>query len=240
MRKVKTGLLLLGILAGVRGSDCVAQSLTGTSGLVTIPSAELPKDGEVIFGLNAGNKKYNVRNPGKFHHYSYYATIGYLPFLEVSLRLTRHTNFSWSFGDEGLGDRMASVRLRVMKEKKYTPSLVLGVHDVFSAFEKTKVVYFNALYIVGSKTIKPMNSPFRFGLHMGYGTDRMKAKHHEFVGLFGGLSIGYKDFLSFMVEQDTEKFNGGVRLDLFRHVQILAALLNFDSFSGGVSFRFAL
>ncbi|MBN1894328.1 YjbH domain-containing protein [bacterium] len=232
--------LVLSLFTGLCRQAGIAQSLMGTTGLVMIPTAELAGDGEVFFGVNGGNRQYNVLHPGKFHHYSYFATLGYLPFLEVSLRLTRDYHFSWSFGDEGLGDRMASVRLKLMGETRYRPSIVLGVHDILSAFEKSTVVYFNALYLVGSKHIHPLGSQFRLGLHMGYGSDQMEARRHEYTGWFGGISIEVVSRLTLMMEHDSEKFNGGAEVQFFDRIRILLALIHLDSFAGSLSYSLRL
>jgi hypothetical protein len=219
-----------------------AQSINGTTGLVTIPTAELLDDGVVVFGANYVDKEYNVRSRDDNQH-RYFITLGYLPFLEVSLRLTR--NYMMRLDNHPMqwpGDRGASVRLRVLREKGIRPSLVLGAHDFLSAFGGTRdeTVWFNALYIAGTRKIKPDRFPVTFGMHMGYGTDWMKAKHHEFTGFFGGVSAEYGGFSTFMLEYDGEKMNGGMQFVLFRHFQMMMALLNMDSFSGGASFIFTI
>ncbi len=246
--KTKRGIRIAGLLlflsAWMQG---MAQSLNGTTGLISVPTANLAKDGEVLLGLSIGNRKYNVQKP-KFHEYSYFITIGYLPFLEVSLRLHRNYQFVWTdemagmtgMTSQGIGDRMASIRLRLSKEGKYVPSIVLGAHDFFSAFgQSNEVVFYNALYAVVSKKLRHPGFPIGFGLHTGYGTDWMNARHHELVGWFGGISMEAGSWMTLMAEYDTEKFNGGVAFHFFEHVQVLLALKNFDTFAGslGCSFR---
>jgi len=237
MAKSKAWVFSFILLLGCGWDEGASQSLLGTTGLVMIPTADLIRDGEVYFGAAAGNKKYNRWMPGRYHHYAYYATIGFLPFLEVSLRLIR--NFDYTQG-VGLGDRTTSFRLRAVKEKKYTPSIVLGFHDCLSAFEDASVIYQNALYIVGSKNIPLRKGPAQIGLHLGYGTDRMKAHRHQFVGLFGGISVEVNPALTLMVEHDSEKFNGGAAFRFFKCVQLQAALIHFDSFAAGLSYAFRL
>jgi hypothetical protein len=232
--------LLLSISLWAEGG---AQSLNGTTGLISIPTAILANDGEILLGSSVGNKKYNTRNT-RFHENSFFVTMGYLPFLEVSLRLHRHYRFSRTDSEatgQGIGDRMASVRLRLLKENGYFPSIVLGAHDFYSAFNQSDVVVFNnALYLAASKNIRLPYFPVRFGLHAGYGSDVMEAKHHEFVGFFGGISMEAGSRMTLMTEYDTEKFNGGVALHFFGHIQVLAALKNYDTFAGSLSCSFRL
>ena len=237
MAGAKTCVIWAGLLTCHAWNDGISQSLLGTTGLVMVPTAELIRDGEVYFGTAAGNKKYNRWMPGKYHHFSYYATIGFLPFLEVSLRLIR--NFDYPRG-VGLGDRTTAVRLRAIKEKKYAPSIVLGFHDCLSAFEDPSVIYQNALYIVGSKNIRLGKGPSRIGMHLGYGTDRMKARRHQFVGLFGGVSVEVNPMITLMIEHDSERFNGGAALHFLKHVHLQVALMHFDSFAAGLTYAFSL
>jgi hypothetical protein len=193
------------------------------------------------YNTYGAKRLYNVYMP-KTDLYRYYVTMGYLPFMEVSIRLAGNYRFRLKdFSIQWPPDRGASVRIRLLKEKKYTPALVAGAHDFLSAFEDDKAIWFNALYLVGTKNIMPFHDvPVEFGISLGYGTDRMEAKHHEFVGLFGGASVQYRNFATVMFEYDTEKVNGGVKFVFFRHLRLILALLNMNSFSSGVSYAFLL
>jgi hypothetical protein len=216
------------------------QSLNGTTGLIAIPTAEILNDGEVMIGGNWVDKDYNVRMPTHDQH-RYFIAMGYLPFLEVSLRLTRNYRLRLSdYSIEWPGDRGASIRLRLLNEKKNRPSVVLGAHDFYSAFGETKTVWFNALYLVGTKKFQTARIPIQFGLSLGVGTDWMKAKHHELTGVFGGCSMDYRGRAMLMLEHDSEKVNGGMQLVFFRRIRLLFALLHLDSFAGGASYSFAL
>jgi hypothetical protein len=219
------------------------QSLIGTTGLISVPSAAMAGDGEIMLGTAVGNRKYNVRDT-RFHEYSFFVTMGYLPFLEVSLRLHHHYRFirpEDGRTTQGIGDRMASVRLRLHRETKTLPAVVLGAHDFYSAFgQSSEVVFNNSLYAAASKTLRFPGSPFRLGLHAGYGTDWMKAERHDLVGWFGGISMDAGSFVTLLTEYDTEKLNVGAAFHFFRHVQVLLALKNFDTFAGSMAYAFRL
>ena len=43
-----------------------------------------------------------------------------------------------------------------------------------------------------------------------------------------------------MFEYDADRFNGGVRLTLFDHINLLAGMIGFDSFSGGAGISIIL
>jgi hypothetical protein len=234
-------LLLFPLFLFFNHCNLIAQSLTGSSGLITIPTAEIAHDGEILFGANFINKKYNVQFPDQYHQYSYFITLGFMPFLETSLRLTRPYNYP-NPNLLGIGDRMPSVRLQFLKEKQYLPALLIGAHDFMWAFGGTNAINYNALYLVATKhyLLNLKWFPLETAYHLGYGTDIMEAEHHQFVGLFSGFSLDFQKTVTLMIEYDAEKFNGGIKFNLFNHMQFLFALLNFNSFSGGVSLYFIL
>jgi hypothetical protein len=214
-----------------------AQSLTGTSGLVTVPTAEMLGDGEVSFGATFFNKRYFAFSNNQYHGLAYYATLGYLPFLEISLRLTRCINYP---EPQAIGDRMPSVRVRVYKEDEYIPSVVLGIHDFAAVFGGEEAINFNACYVVASKNIETNSGIGKIGFHLGYGTDWIAAFNHQFVGLFGGVSVSPKPFIVFMLEHDAEKFNIGSRATLFEHLNLILGLMHLDAISAGLSYNFRL
>jgi len=144
-------------------------SMFGTTGLVFIPTAYILPDGELALGISYTDEHY-----GQYTHYPsdqivYYATLAYLPFLEVSLRATQYPNFAWSKNYDSAIERMASVKLQLLKEKQYSPSIVLGVHDLYG-----KSIQYNAQYIVASKSI---NLPLikTVGLHIGHAPNPIKS-----------------------------------------------------------------
>lgn len=215
----------------VGSQDVTAQSLslTGTTGLVTIPTAEMPEDGEISFGLSWLNKKQFVYGSRDYHGMAQFITLGYLPFLEISARLSRHLNYP---EPQALGDRMVSVRLRLVKENRFFPSVVSGIHDPIG----TKL--FNALYLAASKSFRVFHTTT--AVHLGYASNRIEARQYQFVGLFGGVSVSPSPFVTLMLEHDAEKFNFGLQMSILDHVELLAAFLNFDAFSAAMSYKLRL
>ena len=211
----------------------IAQSLTGTTGLLTIPTAEMPEDGEISFGTSLLNKKHFGYWGGsyryKYHGMANFITLGYLPFLEITPRLTRFLDFP---DPQATGDRMVSIRLRLLRESEFLPSVVFGVHSPFSTSR-----YFNSSYLVVSKNFRLPHTR-KIGFHLGYGVDFLDAKSHQFIGVFGGVSFSPHPSLTLMLEHDAEKFNSGVRLTFFDRVELLVAFLNFNALSGSISYKF--
>lgn len=224
---------VLGILSTL---PVAAQSLSGTTGLILIPTAELPPDGTVAIGGGIVDRKYSAYKGGTHDYIPYYASITYLPFLEMGFRFSRLVN---SEGNQALGDRMVSVRLQVLKEGPRRPAVVLGAHDFLKSSEAS-TSRFNVLYAVASKHFDGVPLARRVGLHLGYGSDAMEADSHQFIGVFGGLSASPLPWLDVLAEYDGTSFNVGPRLHVLRYVQVLAALQNFDAWVAGASVRLRL
>lgn len=215
----------------------IAQSLTGTKGLISIPIGYIPEHGEVFIGTNFIAKNYLAYGSGNYNAVVNYANIGYLPFLEIALRATRLMNHP---EPHTIGDRMIIVRLCPVKESQYLPSVVLGAHDFIYTNPEKPTNNFNTLYISASKGLEIKPFIHRIEFHLGYGTDWIKARNHEFIGLFGGVSIIPRQFINLMAEYDAEKINLGARLIILNHINVIVCLLNFDTFSFGLSYRFRI
>lgn len=224
----------LSFLYVITATPVTAQALPGTSGLVTIPTATIAADGELTVGVNhiaAGHHQYY--RDGRFDEHgavAQFATVGFLPFVEVGLRLTRVDDVP----RQALGDRMVSFRVRLLKEGRHHPAVAVGVHDIVG----TRI--FHAQYAVASKTVPTAAGPV--GVHLGYGGDvlPLRAQGRQFDGLFGGVSLAPGGWITLLAEYDGEHPNAGVRLGLVHGAALLAALQNLDGFSAGVSYTFAL
>jgi hypothetical protein len=214
-----------------------AQSLTGNTGLILIPTAEFLNDGDWTFGASVVDKRHNARFPNAYDQFACYTSLAFLPFLEVALRITRQLT---SQIKEPLGDRMVSIRLQCIREKKFIPSLVLGTHDLMWVFGGTEAVHYNALYAALSKHVQFRENSINVGFHTGYGLDCIPASNHEFVGLFGGISIFYLKTVGLLLEYDTKKINGGVQIFILNHFQATIAFVGFNSISGGLNFKMNL
>lgn len=231
---------ILVILPLFQLDNCIAQSLIGTSGLVTIPTAEIQKDREVSFGSSWINKEQFGYGKYEYDGLISFATIGYLPFLEVSLRLTRKLGLpDREARIQALGDRMISVKLMPLVESKFLPSIVLGAHDILWSSKSGRLSNnFSALYLSTSKSIYFAVCKIQFNL--GYGVDWIDARNQQFIGFFGGVSVSPIPSITLMLEHDTEKINCGIQVSLFDHIQLRAAFLDLDAFSGGVGYKFKL
>jgi hypothetical protein len=184
----------------------------------------------VALGLNLVNRRYHgYENAGFDQHPALveFASVGFLPFVEVGLRLTRITGVP----RQALGDRMASVRLRLLEEAARRPAVVLGAHDLVGTRR------FHTIYVVGSKSVAMVPWVGDVRLHLGYGGDPLSLRRRAsgLSGAFGGISVAPAGGVSLMAEYDTEHVNAGARLHIWRFALLVAAQ-NLDGFSAGVSY----
>lgn len=226
----------LALLLAWGSTDLPAQSLTGTTGLVSVPTAEMPADGTVTAGVNVLDRRYNGYPPESLtNHRSIveFVSVGFLPFVEVGLRLAQLIGLDESLG---VGDRMVSVRLRLVPERTLTPAVVVGAHDLLGTRN------FHSVYVVGSKGVDSVPVLGHVSAHLGYGghLQGVTAHGYQFQGVFGGIAVAPRPWVVLMVEHDAEHLNAGVRFHPVRGVVLLAALQQGDALSGGISYTHQL
>lgn len=222
------------LAAVVAASQLRAQSLTGTTGLLVIPTAGMPADGAVTVGVNVIDRGYHgYLDPGFSEHAALvqYASVGFLPFAEVGLRLTRVVGVP----RQALGDRMILVRVRVLEEGRRRPAIVLGGNDFVGTHR------FHTLYAVASKTMDGGARLGIVGLHAGVGGDPFRAGYQSqgMAGALAGVSASPARWATLMAEYDSRYLNAGVRLR-WRGVTLIGAAQNLEALSGGASYTFRL
>ncbi|HEY0021727.1 MAG TPA: YjbH domain-containing protein [Longimicrobium sp.] len=221
------------LIAGslLMSSEARAQSLTGTTGLVSIPTGRIMEDSELRAGLQ-------WIAPGHHHFYGHHTrrglvqslSLGFLPFLEVDLRLTRPLDVP----RQALGDRMVSFRVQLIDEGARRPALAVGMHDIVG----TRL--YSATYVVASKEVRI--TPASIGITAGYGENvlDLAVYDEQFVGLFGGVSVAPRPWLALMAEYDGEQPNAGVRIGPLRGFAVLLAAHDLDALSGGMTYTLRL
>lgn len=197
-----------------------SQSVTGTSGLIHIPSARMIEDGQLVLGAayipnpyftfkNRGGSGGNRRiNPGL----NTYITYGILPFAEVMFRYSHELNMPVNPFNKYFPDRMFSFRLRILKESVFLPSIVFGSHDLGKfATSQGSATNFSTTYVTSNKSFDYRGINLDFTL--GYAFDFFTLKAEGLKGVF--LGVQFKtEFLSnssVVVEYDTNYFNIGFK-----------------------------
>ena len=220
-------------------------SLFGNFGNIETPSARFGNDKELNLSISYLPEKYRVlrSRPFAFSEWHYNASLVFIPFIEVAASLIRPDNIrdeAW-----GIGDRSYKIRFLLLKEKKYLPNLVFGIHDPMGANTHQGAVYF-----VGSKLIN-LKQNLSLDVTAGYAFNIENSFWHELPvfhydstfsatrlkGVFGGVILKHKTF-TLLAEYDSNKFNTGLSYCFLKHFSAQILLLGLDEFSFGVGFRY--
>jgi len=236
MLNVRTNIIsVLVILAlPVCGRAGFAQEVTAHSSLILAPTAEMPGDGVVrLSGGFIDGKHSTLRRTNDVTPYG--ASIGFLPFLELGFRFNRQLDSERA----ALGDRLLLVRVQALSETDRRPSVTVGAHDFLrSTSEETRK--FNALYLVATKHFESALPTGRIGLTLGYGSDVIDARAHQYAGVFGGVSARPHEIVELMVEHDAATLNAGVRAHLFDYIRLMIGLQALETFTGGAAVQVRL
>ena len=229
-------LILFSLLCGV--SQCLPQAMNSLTGLYSIPTAEVPKDGEATLGAFFLKKEYLDPALSDFDNnaLAYFGSIAFLPFLETSIRFTKP--MVPHGGAYAIGDRMFAVKIQVVKEGESLPSIAVGAQD-FLHSRATITNLFNSTYIVTTKNAQVTNN-IRAKATIGYGFKILDARAYQFIGVFGGASVQFFRMVELIGEYDARNVNGALRLDLLDHFRLLGGIVKGKYFSGGASCYFEL
>jgi len=226
---VKRCIFLILCLVTIRAAS---QPVSGTTGLLNIPTADMQNDGTIMSGANFLPPTLTPAT-WDYNTWNYYVNITFLPFIELSYRMTLFKlNESKTFNNQ---DRSIAARLRILKEKKNLPSIVFGVNDLFASDIKiTGSRYFSNLYIVGTKT-------FSFDGHQIKATAGYKKElttQESLTGFLAGISYSpsFLNNLKFMADYDSNVFNIGAGLLLFNHLYLYGMAHNLKNLAGGFSY----
>jgi len=214
----------------------------GTTGRFNIPSANMPKDKTFSFGANVLSP--NI-TPDKWNYTTgnYFANICFLPFMEVAFRQTLFKT-DGKFKEQ---DRSFVLRLRILKEKKNRPALVIGSNDVLTQYfgvlrtkdeDKNKTRHLGTLYAVCTKNF---NTQFgKLQTDLGYGVKSEQAK--ELVGFFGSITYTPLQckWINIGIEYDTKRINTGIEIEPLKRLKLYAFSSDFNYVNGGVSYRFVI
>ncbi len=234
------GFILLALLLNILSSrEVSSQTLFGYTGLVTIPTAEIAQDREIILGLHYINKEYFIYHYKCIDAFLPYITIGYLPFIEINLRMNCLNQLP-DIKKTIIGDRTVNIRLKFLSEGKYYPSVAIGGNDILTTNSSRPTNFQNCIYIVASKSFTKIIGKSILGMHLGYGSDMMKAAQHQFIGVFGGCSVNTIHYGKYFIEYDTNKTNFGFSQKIIRHINIVVSILELKSINGGLGFSFHL
>ncbi len=227
-------------LSGYYCSDAKAQYLNGTTGLMTIPTADMQPDGTFMVGANYMPSEITP-DYWADDTANYFLNITFLPFLEVGYQCTLKR-----LGNDTINqDRAISVRFRALKEAKWYPSIVLGSGDITTTGQNGDITesvsgnnYYSGIYGVATKHFNIAQE--QIGVTLGYSYDIQDRSYND--GFFCGLSYcpSFYSDCEFMADMKCEKVSIGAAVKLFDHLSINAFCYDFKAFAGGLRYEIKL
>ncbi len=236
-----TAAVTLMLLIAANGTAIAgATSLGGMTGLLNIPVAAVAPEGTFHLGYNLIDRDQSYEGRGTLDNRVYFLTMGFLPRTEVSIRATVLPGESHIEGLEADGvDRMGSGRILLLEEATAEspgrsdwlswPAVAVGMDDLKGTRR------YHSLYCVATKSIRRREAGLGGSISAGYGFRTFRAGRYLLDGEFGGADIYFGKWVDFIVEYDSEKWNGGLRLFPAFPLTAQLALLNFETPSGGVA-----
>jgi len=206
-------------------------SLLGYSGLLYTPNAYTAPWGNLYSGFTHFDKNAAFTfEAGEKNERSFIANLGFLPFAEFTLRLTKPYNSRAK--NYGIGDRSISGRIQLLKEKKYLPAILIGTNDLAAVSS-----FFNTNYIVFSKTLHLKT--IYFNSNIGYGVKLNDARRHYLQGVFGGVQARWRS-TQLLIEYDADQWNIGTGYTYKQLLYIKAAFIDMQHFSFNIGLQFSL
>ncbi len=234
---VKRWTIVLLCVLGIE-SQVNAQALGGFPGLVRVPTADFKRDGSFYTGAGLLPKQTLTYSNYQRDALVMFSSLTFLPFMEIDLRLTKQLNMPE--GANHTMDRSPSLRIKLLRERRWLPATVFGFHDFITTTDDGKARHFGSTYLVFTKRFY---LPWmRLSPTLGYSFPVFQSEHYEFVAWFAGFKIqpyGLR-WLALVMDYDSAEFNYGFDLYPLPWIQVKCALLNSRYFTFNTSMHFNL
>lgn len=219
-----------------------SQSITGTQGQFFIPTAEMHSDRTLVLGAGYIPKGYFQRhnrsvNPGM----PTFVTVSLLPFVEIMFRYTHELNMRVNPETTYYPDRMFAGRIRLLKESKYIPAIVVGANDFTKALGlSTSSTNYSSTYVVGTKSFKYLE--YQFATSLGYGLDVLELDRYDFLGVFGGVEIRHNQLAnsSLSLEYDSSNIHLSIGHTFFNRLVIKAGLWDLKKPAAMIAYKYQI
>lgn len=253
----KTAFVLFLMVFWLVSENALAQrNISGKPGYFNVPSAASIEDGLLCFGYTYNPRAYSLRSPGKLPEQILYANLVLFPNVDVTFSLLQMRSNGKRLKSEALGDRQFDIRWRAIEEKKYRPSIALVMTNPFTLdgamvtqaivatknFEISQVLTgqltggYGSEYYFG-RNVGPTNNGNIFSKFVLRKKSADRYNNGYLVGAFAGGKITFKNKIGVMAEWDGLKLNGGAFVQLFKHINFQAGMLNGDQWMFGASFQ---
>lgn len=227
-----------------------AQALVGTTGLLSLPSADMQEEGTVMAGGTCLHKRIN---PDVFNYltYNYYFNATVLSFFEISFsktlfKLKLHPDQEADHFNNA--DRSLSARVRLLKESSRLPALVIGMNDIYSQSneefmgDNDQSQYFGKMYLALRKSFRCKE----MGILEGHLTYQYQSNYKHVLYKGWGAAVAFRPSvypdLQLISEYDVShhNWNNGFNVHLFRYLFGQVILQNGKYFSGGLALKIQL
>lgn len=249
--------LLLPLWLGAGSSLLHAQvNVSGKPGLLYIPTARVPADGTFWAGATYAPQRYSFRMNGQFSETIYFVNLALLPRLELNINLL-NMNGNIPYGQRGIGDRQIDVKYAFLTEKKFRPSAAFilsapfGIDNSLETIALVATKNLNLGKRFTAEVTAGMGSPYYVfrdernlqnrDIFSGFSfRDKRERSYRYLAGPFGGVALRYQKKAGLLAEWDSQHFNAGAYVTLFRHWTLQAGLLNGDQWTLGTSYAVSL
>lgn len=208
--------------------------LLGNTSLAFVPAAYISPENSLHVGFSHIPKQaafITYSQDNEVGEHVKYVNLGYLSFLEITLRLTKPYGTKNTFG---IGDRSYFVKIQALKERKFLPAVAIGFHDML-----TLATHFHSAYVVASKRFEWTEKQWSIQSHLGYGTKVQETENNYLIGVFGGVELKWK-FLTILTEYDAKNIHTGIKINIKNLVFLQATLLNMKQIGAGLNVKFTL
>lgn len=238
------------------GSLHAQNNLSGQSGLMNVPIANMSADGTFKIGYNYNPIHYGLRANQKNPEQILYMDLVLLPRLSLNVNFLQLISTPQYPRSEALGDRQIDVKYLIMKEGPNKPALAVIMSSPFTidAAMLTEV-------LVATKHIE-LSKDYEVEATLGYGspifawrdvdnlensnifdgfkvTNKKEYVHYNgyLTGVFAGAKVSYQKKAGIMAEWDSNRMNVGLYATLFKRLTLQAALLKGDQVLWGVAYQ---
>ncbi|SOD98340.1 YjbH domain-containing protein [Spirosoma fluviale] len=255
-------LVVIGLVTGLSTPLWGQINISGKSGLMYIPSADVQEEGTFTVGYAYSPSRYAIKYNRTNSESIYFISLVVLSRLEINVNLLRPNGMaprsSVGFAAEGIGDRQIDLKYVFMTEKTRWPSVALilsapfGIDNslITNALVATKHVKLSKIIDAGFTV--GMGSPYslyRSGvkneensdIFTGYTLkDKRDKPYYYLAGPFGGVNLSVANKAGLMFEWDSQHVNIGLYARLVRHWTLQAGLVNGDQLTFGTSYSLNL
>ncbi len=221
-----------------------AQQYVGLSGMIHVPTADMDTVGIARVGAHYIPKSMMpdqmLFDGEKFNSLTNYLSVTPFRWVQVSYGYTLwkfHQNLKPTAKSGFYAkDRYFSLKLQVIPEGKWWPSLAVGGNDVWGSADdgESGSNYYKNYFVAASKHLDL--GGHLIGGHVAYRQWKLES-NREWNGVVGGLTYQPSFYrpLRAMVEWDGAEVNIGADCRLFKYFLVQCALLDFTDFNAGLS-----